>query len=419
MPVPNLDRISYDQAIGLMKIRYLNMVRDTLWNSDDQLYARFEKIGRDRQGVSAAGARIPVNLGGVLGGQFVPEGGDLPTSGGAEWRQFEVFFHDFVIPLRFTERQWLTLQGNDVRSVANVLREGFRLMTLGARKIFSRLIPGDGSGRLATVSAATTNSSTVPTGSGDKAFFIDRGMVVDIYDSTGTTKRNSAPLLVTAVAADLSSFTVNATLSLSANDVVYLAGSKDDAFHGLSYHINNSGTYQGISRADYPHQLNSIVVDKAGNAVSLSDFRRVFGRVRLRGVSNKRSFEIWASVDQLEPFLEFGTPLKRFTGTDLEPSFNEEELTIEGVKIFAGIDLPAGTWWFLNMDHFFWLINKDLGPKVAPDGKEKYYLIPSGSTYKNEYITWYSASLELVGTNPRCQALIKNASFQGAYRAGV
>jgi hypothetical protein len=415
MPAPQLDRIDMTTVAGLMKRRYLPLVQDALWNADDQLYAHFSKVFRkDQTGVSDAGAFIPVNLAGILSGAFVPEGGELPSRGSPEYQQFQVSFHDFYVPIVFTERQRITLEGNDAKAVANVVKEAMRQAVLGGRKLFSILLPGDGSAKLATISAGSGagGSSTIPTETGDKAFFVRRGMLVDIY--SGATKLNSQPLLVTAVAPDFSSFTVDQSLTFAANDVVYLAGSRDDAFRGLLYHVNNSGTYQGIARSDYPHELNAIVVDKAGNAVTVADVRRIYGRLRLRGVDNKKNLALWVSTDQIEKIMDWGIAQKRFLDNKLEPAFNEDALTIEGVKVFSGIDLPAGTWWFIEESRFFWLVNRDFGPV---DDEYYYRTVSSGGRYKAEFITWYRASLELVGTMPKAHARIFNAAFDGSYRA--
>jgi hypothetical protein len=112
--------------------------------------------------------------------------------------------------------------------------------------------------------------------------------------------------------------------------------------------------------------------------------------------------------------MDWGIAQKRFLDNKLEPAFSEDALTIEGVKVFSGIDLPAGTWWFIEESRFFWLVNRDFGPV---DDEYYYRTVSSGGRYKAEFITWYRASLELVGTMPKAHARIFNAAFDGSYRA--
>ena len=144
---------------------------------------------------------------------------------------------------------------------------------------------GDGSGQIATIGATTSTtginaageSVTITLKSSDGAIKgFTRNMLIDIYDSTGTTVRNTGgPMVVTAVdyldnkltltlVKDQSGGTdITIDTTAGAEDQLYLWNSKDNLPKGLEYFIKNSGTLFKMSLSDYP-ELKSLISGNSG-----------------------------------------------------------------------------------------------------------------------------------------------------------
>lgn len=414
MAIPSLGTYDVNTVPGLARRRYTALLREAVWNDTSEAYARIRKVRTDKEGASSAGLYIPIVIEGQFSTEAVSEGGNLPQRGSGEVQFMNVSFHDLVTSTVYTSRQVETLRGNDSKAIANLLKVSYQLMADGHKRQMAEQVFQDGSAQIGVVTT-TQNSTTVDCNTNDRGRFVHRGQRVDFY--TGATPNSGNPFIVTSVAPDFTSFTVSAPANVTANDTIHIANSRNDWYRGLLYHIANSGTYQGLSRADYYHQLSSIVKTLNSTAVTPTDFRQVFGATLMRGINNQTKVEAWTSPEQIESWSERGQELRRYApGDKFDPSFNVNTMEVEGVPILQFNECPVGTWWFPDLSAFFWLINKEFGPDNEFIPQPERFLEAGVPTAK--YIEYYKTSLELVGTNPRKQARITGAAQISAYVNG-
>ncbi len=111
-----------------------------------------------------------------------------------------------------------------------------------------RMLYGNGSGLLAIV--LSVDGKVVKC---NKVNNLIEGMLVDVY--TGVNKTSAAPIKITYVDRVNKTFTYSsaATVTIKANDSLYVQGSKDFEISGLGKIFdNNASSIYGVSKSEYP-----------------------------------------------------------------------------------------------------------------------------------------------------------------------
>jgi protein-tyrosine-phosphatase len=125
---------------------------------------------------------------------------------------------------------------------------------------------GDGSGVLGVIDSVSSDDitmlNTVANSYGARA--IRKGQLLNAYDVSGTAYR-VGDMVVQSVNRTTDVVTVDTAAAAIANDdddVLVFKGSYGYAPQGFAYHVNNTGTWLGLSRTTYP-SLRSTVHDAA------------------------------------------------------------------------------------------------------------------------------------------------------------
>ena len=219
--------------------------------------------------VSGRHARLPIN---IRGSQAIStslsdtDGGTtLPTPQSQTFVESQIGYAFNYATVRITHPVMQASKndkGSFVRAVSSEM-DGIRR---DLKNDINRQLFGDGTGTLGVVNADTDDNTTLNLQLGHKA---KTGMLIDVY--SGTT-RDTNGVEVTAVASGGTNITVGATLSAAAadGDLIYRKGNKDNEMMGIHGIVNNTGTLQGINRADgnYPEWQSYISALAADTAVT-------------------------------------------------------------------------------------------------------------------------------------------------------
>lgn len=230
--------------------------------------------------------RADVNETGDLSGRFLNTGASFPSALYATQSQYLEMGIPVAMCMGNVATNTMTLKSLKLAEhiydhVEGMIKDQIRV--LRSHLQFSAY--GDGTGAIGVVGdvgtqtniGAAGESTTITLSSSNGAIrgFV-RNMLLDVYDTTGATKRNTGgPLLVNYV--DYQTNTIKVTLTqdqnkvnnavpdiaMAATDVIYLWNSKGNMPYGLDYFTKNSGTIFKCNLANYP-ELKSKISGNSG-----------------------------------------------------------------------------------------------------------------------------------------------------------
>lgn len=200
------------------------------------------------------------------------EGAYLPTEGSPVDVEMRVSF----------VRKWKTggitgdvLDLDDDNVIAGILATTTKRDTESFRKELNQACYGDGSGSKGIVSAVTSTGAggiLVINGDARQSRQLIVGGRMQLYTSGGVAHATGASVsIITAINPSTHAVTFdNVPTNAAVNDLVVFENSYGRDIHGLAYHVNDdTGTYQGVSRATYPN-LKATVTDAATAALAVS-----------------------------------------------------------------------------------------------------------------------------------------------------
>jgi hypothetical protein len=171
-----------------------------------------------------------------------------------------------VNPRKFIQAEWETLncfvriQVTDKAIQASRSNRGAFIQALthdmeaaerDGKQQYSRMIMGDGTGALGTISAVSSDGTTrtcTMDADGSKIKNFKVGMLVDVY--TSATK-DTSEAEITSVDKDNNQVVFVATTAPEDNDVIYLAGNYNAELTGLAKVLTADNTVYGIVRGTY------------------------------------------------------------------------------------------------------------------------------------------------------------------------
>lgn len=185
-------------------------------------------------------------------------------------------FGNIAIPHQYLRADQLTASiGSAVKAILRGTAK--KVAHLHAVNFYADDVTNVSIGDVGDISATGTNNGTtavtVDFSGTDASGKVNRffpGLLVDIYDSTGTTHRNSAFLVVVDQVDPLGNTVVfksvngSSTISFDDDDFVTFKDSKGQGFSGLNSWIKASGSVFGINLATYP-QFKSLIQAIGGN----------------------------------------------------------------------------------------------------------------------------------------------------------
>lgn len=328
--------ITLSSAENVLKDVYLGVIADQINTKTNPL---FSKIKRSTRNIVGKEVRVvaPVGInGGIMAGtetSDLPEGVDTP-------------YLSFVAPLKNLYGRFeisdkaVRCSSSDVNSFVNLLQDGMDSLVKASIFNLSRMIYGDGTGLLGTITAV---DGTVKV---DTPQFLAPGILVDVYDGTTVVAKN---VYVSGVDQETGAITWNLPASVTATTgyKLYVQNSKDNEIIGLKGIVNNTSLY-GVNRSSFP-----VINAKTYTATSSDAFDEEY---------------VQTIIDDLEKegtnvnFINCSYDLKRIYHKYLTIySKNVEYTTLEdGTKVITHFGIPlvptnylrGGECYFLNTDDF-------------------------------------------------------------------
>lgn len=211
--------ITTQTADSVLKSYYLGVVSDQLDKTVNPLLAEIKKTASDVWGRDVRKAvRFGVS-GGVGAGT---EDGDLPKALSSGYAQFVAPLKNLYGTIEVSDKAIRASENNEGAFV-NLLNDEMGSLVRSSAFNFSRMLFGDGSGKLASITAIPSTGDTEYTV--DSAINLAEGMVVDIYSAD---TRDTAGAVIASVDRATNKIAFEGTVSnVAANDVIYMQNSKD------------------------------------------------------------------------------------------------------------------------------------------------------------------------------------------------
>lgn len=219
---------------------YLDALRYQLDERSSPTVAQIEKTTEGVEGRDIVMALRHGRHGGV--GNRADDG-TLPTpysrqTKQAKWETKNIFAH-----IQITDKTIEASKSNRA-AFANLLTQELRDAEVDAKDSVARQFFGNGTGAIATVSAASNNVLTLSSVVG-----LAEGMAIDSYNGDTAVKTG---MRITKVDHANSKVTVDDDGDTAAGNTIYVNGNKGIELTGFGAIISTTGTIYGLSRTDYP-----------------------------------------------------------------------------------------------------------------------------------------------------------------------
>ena len=327
--------VTTQTADNALKSYYLDIVSDQLNLTANPLLA---KIGRTTADVWGKDVRKLVRYG-VNGGIGAgTEEGALPSAGGNRYAQFTASLKNLYGTVEISDKA-IRASANNEGAFVNLLNDEMEGLVKSSSFNFGRMLFGDGSGKLATVTLVSGTEYTV-----DSVIALAEGMIVDLYASGSAIATGRT---VVAVDRSAKKITLSGASVTGAKDaVVVLQNSYGLELTGLGAIFSDSATLYGVTRAGNPWM--NPYTETAVGAITENKIQKAMDKVE-ENAGSAVNFIVcsWgvrrALINELSK--------SRHTETlELEGGFRA--LSFNGIPVVADRFCPEGTMYLLNTEDF-------------------------------------------------------------------
>jgi len=327
--------VTLSSAENVLKDVYLGVIADQINSKTNPLFSRIRRSTRNIVGKEVrVVAPIGIN-GGIMAGE---ETSDLPNGVDTPYLSFVAPLKNLFGRFEISDKA-IRCSSTDVNSFVNLLQDGMDSLLKASIFNLSRMIYGDGSGLLSTLTVGTDKKVIV-----DNAEAIAPGMYVDIYGTSGVKAENVFVKSVDKVSKEIV-FATSETLATG--DKVYLHNSKDNEIVGLKGIVNNTTLY-GVNRGDYPIMNAKSYTATSSDAFDEDFVQKVVDDLEMSGTNVNF---INCSYELKRLYQKYLTLYKKnIEYTTLEDG--TKVLTHFGTPIVPTNQIGAGECYFLNTDDF-------------------------------------------------------------------
>lgn len=310
--------ITLSSAENVLKDVYLGVIADQINTKTNPLFSRIKRSTRNIVGKEVrVVAPIGIN-GGIMAGSEtseLPEGVDTP-------------YLSFVAPLKNLYGRFeisdkaIRCSSSDVNSFVNLLQDGMDSLLKASIFNLSRMVYGDGTGCLATVTMDSTNATI------DYVDAVAPGMFVDIYNGETLVASNIAVKDVNKSTKVITLGTLPESVNLTTGYKLYAHNSKDNEIVGLRGIVNNTTLY-GVKKSDYPIMNAKTYTGKTGDAFDEDYVQKIIDDLEMNGTNvnfincsyelkrvyqryltlYKKNIEYTTLEDGMKVLTHFGTPI--------------------------------------------------------------------------------------------------------------
>ncbi len=335
--------VTLQSAENALKTVYLGVVANQLNINANPLLGKIKQSTSDVWGKEIR-KLAPFGINGGIGAGT--ETGTLPAAAGNKYVQFVSELKNLYGKIEISDKAIRASQ-NNAGAFVNLLNDEMEGLIKASSFNFGRMLYGDGSGLLATVSAFSSSTKAITCANSDVKNLIE-GLVIDIY--TGTTLKASG-LRITYVDRANKCFYVdmpsNPSYTIAKDDTIYVQGSKDLEITGLGKIFSSSETLYGVSRAANPWlkpysssvngEISETVIQKA------IDF--------LEEASGSEVDFITCSTAVRQAYQQYMTAFKRNVDI-MELAGGYKTISYNGIPVVADRFIKNDTMYLLNTKDF-------------------------------------------------------------------
>ena len=244
--------VTLQTADNALKEVYLGVVADQLNTSVNPLLAKINQTTSDVWGKEIR-KMAPYGINGGIGAG--DEDGSLPTAAGNNYAQFVLELKNLYGRIEISDKAIRASQ-NSAGSFVNLLNAEMEGLIKASTFNFGRMLFGDGTGILATISTNDTSSVTVNTTRN-----LIEGMVVDIVNKADGTVNTVAGRRITSIdrankkvtlsGSALTSEAFKSSTSQTNTYALCVQGSYGKEITGLGAIFKSSGSLYGLNRSTY------------------------------------------------------------------------------------------------------------------------------------------------------------------------
>ena len=332
--------VTLASADSALKSFYLDAVAQQLNTEVNPLLAKIKQSTADVWGKEVRRlAQYGVN-GGVGAGT---EEGSLPAAGGNNYDQFVTTLKNLYGTIEISDKA-VRASENSAGAFVDLLNAEMEGLLRSSAFNFGRMLFGDGSGILCTVSAVTGNVVTV-----DSVKNVIEGMTVDVLDDDGDQVSGVTARRITAVDRTGKTVTLSggALTGVVAGCTLCVQGSHNLELTGLGAIFKDDGSLYGLSRAERPWMVPYIkesVGTISENAIQTAiDYLEETAGSRVDMIvcswGVKRALQAVLSESRMQ------TDMAELAG-------GYRTITYNGIPVVADRFCPAGTMYLLNTRDF-------------------------------------------------------------------
>ena len=329
--------VTLESADNALKTIYLGVVSNQLNVNANPLLGRILQTTSDVWG-NEIRKLAPYGLNGGIGAG--EEAGNLPNSAQNNYVKFVSELKNLYGTINISDKA-IRASSNNAGAFVNLLNAEMEGLIKASSFNFGRMLYGDGSGLLATVTAYEDGIATL-----DSVRNLIEGIVVDIYNDT--TKTHSAVRIkyVDRVNRQVS-FEGALSQDLVAGNTIFVQGSKGNEITGLGAIFSSANTLYGVDKTEYPWMC----AYSSQNAGEISDTTIQSAIDFLDEVSGSEVDFISCSADVKRAYQAYLGSYRRNIDI-MELSGGYKAITYNGIPVVSDRFVEDGTMYLLNTKEF-------------------------------------------------------------------
>lgn len=344
-----------------LKSFYLDGLRYQL---NDQASAFLAQVEKTSEGVVGKDIVMALRYGRTGGIGNRADDGELPNPNARKTKQAKWETKNFFARFRITDKT-IEASKSNVGAFANMLETEISDAETDAKLDLSRQVLGDGTGKLATLSANSTYTAGTPAYlelTLDSVMYFAEGMYVDLYAADNSAVTNGAGLEVILVDDANSKIRVAVGSDIHSNVVatgyVVLAGNKGLELTGVAAVFATSGSIYNLDRAAYPWLVAQVKALNGEISENVIQERIDLCETRTGSVINYMQ----CALGVRRAYIDLLSATKQTVNTlDMKGGF--KALSYNGTALVADKYIPAGQlqlldlndWAMYRMADFNWM----------------------------------------------------------------
>lgn len=252
---------------AILKDKYQPALTNMINTEPSPFLEKIKKVPLTNNTIKCA---APVGINGGFG--FGAEGVGTPKAGAQRYTRFEIDAVDMYVDLQISNKT-VELASSNASSMINALDSEVSGSYAAAKWNIGRALFGDGTGKLATVTAAeSAGNNTVLTL--DSVKRVIEGLCIDLYDSSAALNSANAAHRIISVDRAGNKIAVEGTLTGGEGGFITVQGSYNRELCGLGAIFGDGESIYGVNKSENPW-ITPTIIDAGGDITDLILYRGV------------------------------------------------------------------------------------------------------------------------------------------------